>query len=162
MLTQDRLKELLHYDPETGVFTWLCDRGGKAKAGTEAGVLSTGYVRIMVDGKRYLAHRLASLYVAGAWPAKLTDHEDRNRANNVWTNIRQATRKQNGENRNLNRNSSSGVRGVSWDARLQKFRSRISHNYKHQFLGLHDTVIDAVAARLRREREIYTHAPFTI
>lgn len=158
MLTQDRLKELLHYDPKTGVFTWLCDRGGKAKEGTEAGVLSTGYVRIMVDGKRYLAHRLASLYVTGAWPAKMVDHENRERADNVWTNLRPATRKQNRENGGPNKNSTSGFRGVSWDERLGKFRARIFHDGQSIFLGGHDSLIDAAAARLRAERELFTHA----
>ena len=116
----------------------------------------------MVDGKRYLAHRLAWLYMTGEWPSKELDHEDRNRSNNRWLNIRVATKKQNGENRKLHKNSQTGVRGVSWDAKLQKFRARIFHNGKPRFLGLHGTIIDAVAARLNAERALFSHAPSTV
>jgi len=157
-LTQKRLKELLHYDPETGVLTWLEDRGGRAKEGTTAGALSTGYRRPMVDGRRYLAQRLIWLYMTGEWPVSQVDHEDRDRSNNRWKNLRPATKKQNGENRGLNRNSTSGVRGVSWDERLQGFRARIFHNGESVFLGIHSTIIDAAAARISAERQMFTHA----
>lgn len=149
----------MHYDPETGVLTWLVDRGGVARAGTEAGALSVGYVRPMVDGRRYLAQRLIWFYMTGGWPKSQVDHIDRTRANNRWKNLREATKKQNGENRGLHRRSTSGFRGVSWDKKLQKFRARISHNGTPIFLHGHDTIIDAVAARLRAERKLFTHSP---
>lgn len=70
MLTQSRLKEIIHYNPDTGVFTWLKSRGGAVKAGDVAGVLHhSGYIIIKTGGKIYLAHRLAWLYKSGCWPA---------------------------------------------------------------------------------------------
>ena len=158
-LTRARLKELMHYDPDTGVLTWLEDRGGRAKAGTEAGATSTGYKRPMVDGQRYLAQRLIWFYMTGRWPKSQVDHEDRNPLNNRWTNLRPATKKQNGENRKLHKRSTSGASGVSWDKRLCKFRARIFHHGQSIFLGAHDTSLDAVAARLGAERQLFTHHP---
>ncbi len=158
-LTQARLKELMHYNPKTGVLMWLEHRGGKAKAGTEAGALSVGYVRPMVDGQRYLAQRLIWLYMTGEWPPTQVDHEDRDRANNRWTNLRLATKKQNGENRNPHKRSTTGFRGVSFDKNCEKYRATIFHNGKRYFQGSHDTIIEAVAARLGAERQLFTHAP---
>jgi len=158
-LTQSRLKEVMHYDPETGVLTWLEDRGGRAKAGTEAGAISTGYVRPMVDGQRYLAQRLIWLYMTGEWPVSQVGHEDRNPLNNRWANLRPATKKENGENRKLHKNSTTGFRGVSWEPKIGKYRAKIYHNGHLYFLRHHDTIIEAVAARLGAERQLFTHAP---
>jgi hypothetical protein len=161
-LTQARLKELLHYDPATGIFTWLCDRGGRAHAGDVAGAISVGYRRPMVDGRRYLASRLAWFYMKGVWPSGDIDHKDRTPLNDRWDNLRPATKKQNGENRKVHKNSTTGVRGVAWDSRLSKYRAQITHNKRNHFLGIHGTIIDAVAARLGAERKFYTHAPSTV
>ncbi|HHK4055192.1 TPA: hypothetical protein ACQSSJ_005219, partial [Pseudomonas aeruginosa] len=69
-LTQERLKELLRYDTETGEFTWLARKGSRALVGSKAGSNDgQGYIRIAIDGRRYRAHRLAWLYCYGKWPA---------------------------------------------------------------------------------------------
>lgn len=159
-LTQARLKELMHYEPETGSLIWLVQRGGKAQQGAEAGgALSTGYVRPMVDGQRYLAHRLIWFYMTGEWPPSQVDHKDRERTNNRWSNLRLATKKQNGENRNAHKNSKTGFRGVLFDKKSGRYRATIFHSGVRYFQGSHDTIIDAVAARLGAERELFTHAP---
>jgi hypothetical protein len=158
-LTQDRLKELMHYEPETGSLIWLQTRGGRAQQGSEAGAISTGYVRPMVDGQRYLAQRLIWFYMTGEWPSVQVDHEDRDRANNRWKNLRLATKKQNGENRKVHKNSKTGFRGVSWEPASQRYRSTILNSGARYWLGSHDTIIDAVAARLGAERQLFTHAP---
>lgn len=99
MLTQERLKELLSYDPLTGVFLWRVNRG-PARAGKRAGCVSPiGYRSIRPDGKLYWEHRLAWFYMTGSWPDEEIDHRDLNRANNIWTNLRPSTSSQNKANR---------------------------------------------------------------
>jgi hypothetical protein len=114
MLTQEALKRLMSYNPETGVFTWLVDRSDKIKAGDVAGGKNSirGYKRIGIDYKVYPAHRLAFLYMTGKWPQHFVDHIDGNRSNNAWNNLRQATPAQNAANKCMQKNNSSGHIGV--------------------------------------------------
>jgi hypothetical protein len=100
-LTQARLKELLRYDPDTGVFTWLVRRPNGVKVGDPAGAVhkGSGYLRIKIDGRPYAAGRLAWLYMTGKWPIELIDHKDTDRTNNKWLNLRPATFVQNIRNR---------------------------------------------------------------
>lgn len=111
-LTQDRLKELLTYSPETGLFYWVQDRAGR-KAGQLAGCFKNNYVMISVDGSAYRAHHLAWLYMTGKWPALFTDHRDTNKHNNAWSNLREATKSQNQANVGLIKSNKSGLKGVS-------------------------------------------------
>ncbi len=91
-VTQARLKELLEYDPDTGIFRWRNAPNRRIRAGAIAGNLDTyGNRQIRVDGKSYLAHRLAVLYVTGSWPTTDIGHRDLNNDNNAWGNLRQAT-----------------------------------------------------------------------
>ncbi len=91
-LTQDRLKELLHYCPETGVFTWIKTNGSRGKKGNIAGSINPiGYLDIGVDSKVYKAHRLAFLYVEGYFPEYGLDHINRNKSDNRWSNLRQVS-----------------------------------------------------------------------
>ena len=97
--TADRLRSLLHYNEDTGVFTWLVSIGHAVSAGDVAGTAhAEGYVVIGVDGHSYLAHRLAWLYMTGEWPKGKLDHKDRVRNHNWWSNIRLATNAQNSIN----------------------------------------------------------------
>lgn len=104
-LTQEMLKELLHYDPETGVFTWAAHPPLGHSVGDVAGKASTrGYVHICFSKKLrmtrsiYSAHRLAWLYVYGAWPLQDIDHIDQNKSNNALANLRDVSRSQNCRN----------------------------------------------------------------
>lgn len=156
ILTAQRLRELLHYDPITGIFTRLVKTGTKVSVGDVAGFLDDkGYVRIRIgDGKRYLAHRLAWLYVHGTWPARGLDHEDTIHHHNWILNLRLATKSQNGQNiRKANRDSKSGVLGVSWDkdrncwvAQL-KLEGRIVHKSRHE--NMEDAKQAHLAAKAR-------------
>lgn len=148
MLSQSRLKHLLHYDPGTGVFTWLVDRRGTAKAGSTAGsVQVTGYRAISVDRKIYRASHLAWLYMTGAWPRAFIDHRDTDPTNDRWSNLREATQVENVQNViRPRRDSTSGVKGVNWHRKDGKWRARISVAGRQKFLGNFDTAEEAHAA----------------
>ena len=127
MITQKRLKELLHYDPDTGIFTWLADGKCKRKAGDTAGTLdsSNGYIRIRIDKRSYVAHRLAWLYMHGSWPDELLDHINRDRADNRAVNLRQVNYTYNAYNCSPNSNCLySNYKGVSYDAVSKRNRAK--------------------------------------
>lgn len=154
-LTAARLRELLHYDPLTGAFTWRVNRGRLAKAGDVAGSPhSDGYVGIKVDGRLYLAHRLACLYVTGVWPADKLDHMVSGPGCNAWKNLRPATHAQNMQNqRKARRDNKSGFLGVSpkrgrWVASIQ-----VDHKSRH--LGYFDSPELAHAAYLEAKARLH-------
>lgn len=139
MLTQERLKELVSYNPETGEFTRLkTSNRGRWKAGQHTGCISTGtgYVMIWLEGKLWTAHRLAWLYIHGSWPSEEIDHINRIRNDNRICNLRQATRKENAANTKTW--SSSGRKGVSWDKSRGKWSAKITVNKKTINLGCFD------------------------
>ena len=147
-LTAARLKELLAYDPETGIFTKRSVRCGPGRVGDEVGVVRPdGYIGIGVDGRRYLAHRLAWLYVNGEWPAQLIDHKDCLRSNNRITNLREATQSQNLANRGAPKSNKSGEKGICWDAQRQRWSVRVCFQRKNLYVGRFVELADAVAAR---------------
>jgi hypothetical protein len=150
MLTQERLKELYTFDQDTGHFRYLSkSRTRRRGVGAVAGSLSKqmGYVLVGVDGPQYLAHRLAWLYMTGAWPDAEVDHIDGNRANNAWSNLRLASRSQNIANSGLRVTNTTGFKGV-FKAR-KKFNAKITVNYKSVNLGNFDTKEEASAAYKR-------------
>jgi hypothetical protein len=111
-VTAERLHELLHYDPETGVFTWLMNKGW-VRAGAVARYQdSFGYRRIMIDKRHYLAGRLAFLWMEGRWPKFEIDHNNLQPSDNSWFNLREATPPQNNANAPLMVTNTSGVKGV--------------------------------------------------
>ena len=151
MLTQERLKELLDYDPLTGIFSYRVDRG-RFKAGTIVGCPSTnGHLQIHIDRKKYYAHRLAWLYTHGEWPSDGVDHIGRDPSDNRLENLRLATQAENGQNCKLSANNTSGVTGIRWDARRRKWSAYIKLMYKHISLGRYDSLFDAVCARKAAE-----------
>jgi len=144
-LTAERLKQQFHYDPLTGVFTRLTGpRGVGAPSGY---VHSRGYVHISVEGVEYKAHRLAWLYMTGEWPLLQIDHEDTVRSNNVWTNLRLATRSQNqGNSRPIRKTNTSGFKGVSRHPQNQKWVAYINRDGQSTYLGSYDNINHAAAA----------------
>lgn len=148
MLTQPRLKELLSYHPETGVFTWIA-RTRNTKIGDVAGCLSIyGYRCIQIGGKQYRAHRLAWLYMVGDWPTNQIDHRNGIRDDNRWHNLREATNAENGQNIAMYSTNTSGFMGVSWDHKRQKWQALLMTNGHHKHLGRFDTPEDARDAYL--------------
>lgn len=167
-LSADLLRQIISYDPETGVFTW-CERppemfnpgrwGSKVHscqcwnsnfAGTVAGSIAptTGYRHIRINGYTYLAHRLAWLYVTGFWPVAYLDHINGERADNRFANIREATWGQNQANKPRSKNNISGFKGVGWHKKTGKWRVRIMVRGTHIHLGYfdEDKLDDAAAA----------------
>jgi hypothetical protein len=162
MLTQSRLKELLHYDPDSGVFTWMAKPGkrGRPNIGDIAGsIMNRGYRHIKIDGKLHLGHRLAFLYMTGEFPAADTDHINGIRDDNRWLNLRQCTNAENQQNKAPHKNSSSKYVGVSWHKRCQKWRARIRINGKLKYLGLFQAESEAYAAYCKAKSELHQFNP---
>jgi hypothetical protein len=137
-LTAARLREVLHYDPETGVFTWL-KAYQRRLVGQQAGRLNDdGYIRITVDGIEHSAHRLAWLYVHGEWPSVLIDHHNGRRSENRLSNLREADRYINAQNERSHRKTNvSGFLGVRFSK--GRWRSDITIDGKPTFIGRFDT-----------------------
>ena len=143
-LTAEYLRSILSYDPETGVFTWKVSTSRRVKAGSPDG---GGYLRISVQSRRYLAHRLAWFYVYGTWPEDQLDHINRNRSDNRIANLRDVSHKQNHQNAGKRSDNTSGHPGVSWHKRDSKWQAQIKHSYKRIHLGYFKTMEEAIAAR---------------
>jgi hypothetical protein len=138
-LTAERLREVLDYDKISGLFTWKYPINNRIKVGDIAGYIAQGYWRISVDGKTYLGHRLAWLYVTGEWPVLHIDHEDTNRSNNAFKNLREATVAQNHFNIGITASNTSGFKGVSWFNRTRKWRARITIEGCNKTIGYFET-----------------------
>jgi hypothetical protein len=156
LLTSERANELLSYDKTTGDITWRIGRR-RTKAGELAGnSMPNGRVRICVDQHDYYAYRLAWLLETGSWPKFEIDHKDGDVTNNRFSNLRDAPRATNSQNRRkaLITNKSTGVLGVS--KKRNKFEARIRPpgcGYIH--LGTFESVDEAHAAYLDAKRKLH-------
>lgn len=141
MLTQAILKENLHYDPVTGVFSWT-------DTGRPAGRKACGgrYIEISLFGELHKAHRLAFFYQTGKWPEQKIDHKDTDSLNNAWSNLREASQGQNCHNRSKASNNTSGVKVVHFNAKTGKWLARVTHNGVRFYLGLFLHLEDAKKA----------------
>jgi hypothetical protein len=156
-LTAQRLRELLHYDPETGVFTRKVYRCARGAANSTAGYPNPdGYIHFMVDRRMYMAHRLAWLYMTDKWPEYLVDHRDGNKSNNRFDNLRQADRSLNAQNKRAARSDSkSGLAGAYFDARWGKWFSNITYGGKRRGLGMFATAQEAHEAYIAAKRQFH-------
>ena len=144
-LTADRLREVLDYNPATGVFVWKISNNQR-KVGGRAGFTSGHiYTRIKIDGCSYLAHRLAWLYVHGAWPVGDLDHKDTDASNNRIDNLREATSRQNAQNKTAYSSNHLGIKGVRFHE-CGRYCARITVDGRTKYLGLFDTAKEAKAA----------------
>ncbi|MCK5611149.1 HNH endonuclease [Candidatus Pacearchaeota archaeon] len=151
-LTQERLKELLHYDPKMGVFRRAKTTSWKSKKGTIAGHIGNdGYRRITVGCRIYKASRLAWLYMEGYWPENEIDHADRVRHNDTWENLRHVSRQCNSRNCDISKNNKSGITGISWGKTNKKWKAQITISGKNINLGRFRSKLSAVRARWNAE-----------
>lgn len=148
-MTQDELKQVLDYNPNSGEFFWKKQMASWIPAGTSAGNLNKklGYVQIRIHKKLYYAHRLAVLFMTGEMPTEQVDHINGIRSDNRWLNLREASSTEQMRNTAISRNNTSGVNGVSWCTSRQRWQAGITVNHKTKFLGYFKDFIDAVSAR---------------
>lgn len=153
-MTQERLKILLDYDPETGVFTGKTIRGKHDRRGVIEGSNRTagGYCRLLLDGKQYLAHRMAWLYVYGFLPEGI-DHRNTNTSDNRISNLRVADKSQNGAN--MPARNPGRLKGAYFNKAARRWQSQIMHNYKQYYLGLYDSEKEAHKAYVEAAINIY-------
>jgi len=155
LLTSQRLRELLEYDRETGVFVWKIDRGSIV-SGSIAGMLDRrGYLLITVDGHRYMSHRLAWLYVHDEWPAGDIDHKDTIKNHNWIANLRPATNSQNQQNTQLRSHNKSGFKGVYYYRRTGKWQAYIKKDGAQTHLGYFETAEAAHSAYVAAAKQYF-------
>lgn len=160
LLSQERLKEVFNYDVETGVFTWRISSNGRIKIGSVAGeVMAKGYIRIQVDGKRYLAHKLAWLYITGSIPDGQMDHINQDKGDNSYVNLRLCTQSQNKANCKAYSNNESGYKGVYRAGK--RWVAQIRFNKKLVYLGTHINILDAAKAYNVKAIELFGDFAYT-
>lgn len=139
------------YDPGTGLMTLN---------GVPVFVRdSNGYLIIKVGGRYLPQHRVAWKLMTGEWPQAEVDHINRNRADNRWCNLREASKAQNAQNRAVHSNNRLKVRGVRQRKSDGLFEPRIMNKGKAIYLGVYSTIEEAMAARKEAEQRMFSHGP---
>jgi len=154
-ITHSRLLDLLTYDEERSELIWKVNRRGSARAGSVAGNSSGTGRQVQIDGRKYLIHRIIWFFIHKEWPPHEVDHADMNQGNNSLDNLRLATKSQNMMNRSLFKNNTSGIKGVSWHKRSQKWSTKITINGKNIHLGMFKDKEDARTALACARPEIH-------
>lgn len=167
----EALRQLLRYEPETGKLFWR-ERGPEwfksdarmrswntRYAGAEAlaHVGRNGYKGGAILWHQVYAHRVVWAIIAGAWPSDQIDHVNHDKTDNRFGNLREVSNRANGWNQSMGRNNTSGVTGVAFDVRYNKFRARIYANGKEIWLGYHDDIASAENARRDAEAQLGYH-----
>jgi len=152
MITQSELKKLLHYNPETGIFTKpVSKRSNKSGLTTVVGSKHhSGYLSIKIKNKAYQIHRLAYLYMKGYIP-KFVDHINHIRDDNRWINLRAVSKQGNAQNQSMYSSNKSGHTGVNWCKTSNRWKAQISINKKGTHIGHFVDLSDAIAARKAAE-----------
>ena len=173
MINQQELKQLLTYDPETGVFVWkerpreMFSSDGQWKswnakfsgkvAGGEITPQVITYRTIGIHCRTYQAHRLAWLYVYGKWPDEMIDHINGDGTDNRIANLRDVDRSTNGRNARRPKDNKSGVVGVHWKKSMGRWAACISTGGTQKNLGYFPSLFDAAAARKSAELRLGYH-----
>jgi hypothetical protein len=158
-LTQEELKEILDFDPATGVFRWRISHSGVRLGKIAGSKTSSGYYRVKIKYQAYPVHRLAWLYVYGKWPADQIDHIDGDKLNNRIANLRECTQAENLQNLAPSKLNTSGYTGVRYAPRQKKWKATIKVNTKGIHLGYFETKESAYEAYLKAKREHHKFQP---
>jgi hypothetical protein len=155
-ITQEKLKQIISYDPSTGHFTWLVRRSWRVLPGMRAGTInSSGHRQINIGKCLVLAHRLAWFYMTGKIPNGEIDHKNRNRDDNRWDNIRESTRSTNCANKEKPATNTSGFKGVSLHKRTGKWQATVKVNGKVKYIGMFADKVEAAAAYAKAANEAF-------
>lgn len=148
MITLERLREVMDYEPKTGIAKWKLLPKAKVRNDHIMGSHdSKGYLQVMIDRKRYKVHRLIFFYMTGQWPKDQIDHINRNKSDNRWLNLREANNSQNQINRYVQKNNYSGIKGVRYrEDTKNPWEARITKNKKLIRLGFFSTAEEASLA----------------
>lgn len=144
-ITAEEARAHLAYNPITGEFAWISSaQGRKSAVGTKT---NQGYILVTINRKHCRAHRLAWLMVHGEMPPKGMDidHANGDRADNRLCNLRLATRSQNANNAKLSSRNSTGVKGVFWYAKFNRYQVNFTADKRRVYLGLFKTLEEATA-----------------
>lgn len=155
----DALKVEISYDPETGEFRWLKPASGRRLSG-RAGTMQDGYRRVMVNGQAYQCHVLAFAFMMNRWPENEIDHVNGDKADNRWSNLREATRQENAENvHRPRRHNKLGLLGVCLGPKLvdgsQRYIAQIQLNGRRIYIGQFASAEEAHEAYLSKKRELH-------
>jgi hypothetical protein len=158
LLTQKDLQNIIHYSPETGIFTWARPRKGIAVTDKVGTLKPSGYIVILVKAKLYRAHRLAWLYMTGNWPENEIDHINGDRSDNRFCNLREATKAQNNWNRKIRKDSKTGVKNVLHYPKWGLYYVKITANKVSHSFGPYKTLQEA--EKVAHEKRIQIHGNF--
>jgi hypothetical protein len=154
-LTAEFVRDVFNYNSITGKLTWKIRLSNKCMIGSEVGHIDKdGYRVVGIQRRRYYVQRIIWLWVTGEWPEREIDHEDMNRANNIWTNLRVATTSQNQYNCLAHKHNTSGFKGVSYNKNAGRYEARIRLVGRLIHLGLFDTAEDAAVAYVEAAKRI--------
>lgn len=156
MITQEQLKHILHYDPDTGIFTWKINSGRAVKNKQAGSVNPNGYLNIKIDRKLYKAHRLAFLYIHGYLPDEV-GHDNQEKTDNRIVNLIDLSHSENMKNKKIYKNNKSGTPGVTWHKRIKKWQAHIRVNNKSIHLGFFSDLNEAKESREKAKKDFNFH-----
>lgn len=154
-LTAERLREVLHYNPDTGVFTWVRPplRGHVKPGMVAASRVSNGYLRVKIDTQPYLLHRLAWFWVHGEWPV-IIDHLNGKPDDNRIANLRNVDHRINMQNKHIAAsNSTTGLLGAG--AHAGGWRATIRFEGRNIHLGRFKSAEEAHEFYLKVKRRLH-------
>lgn len=152
LLSHSKLLEVLEYNTYTGDFTNKISGIRRVKGSKAGSLTSLGYIRVTIDRKVFMAHRLAWFYCFEEWPTGIIDHIDGNKSNNILNNLRETTETLNKGNTQKQSNNTSGFKGVSFDKESGKFKASIRINRVLKNLGRYATAQEASLVYLQASR----------
>lgn len=161
-LSQVRLRDMMRHVPATGELIWKIFKiNSNTKIGDRVGSIqkSTGYRRVMIDGKEYYTHALIVLYVTGKLPKYRVGHKNGDRGDDSLHNLYNLTKSGIGKSKSKNSKNTSGYTGVSWDKATSKWRASITCKGEREYIGSYVDKSDAIDARKTVEKK-YGFNPF--